>query len=310
MSGSIEKTIFIVETEDVKKYYRLGKNVVRALDGVDIRVPAGELRCLMGPSGSGKSTLLNLIGGLDKATAGRVIVQGREVSRMDQLHLSILRKLSVGFVFQIYNLLPTLTAAENVMLSMEFLNVPGPERNQRARELLEEVGMSHRLDHRPGQLSGGEQQRVSIARALANLPSVLLADEPTGNLDTKTGLEVIAVVKELTRKVGVTAIVSTHDPRIADTADSITYLRDGKVVSETAKMEGLGTCEEILLSPALKLSPEVAKIMADPLKKAMQAAEVSAGSIIHRMGADWEVVDTKPRGKVRVVHQTVVTIRA
>jgi putative ABC transport system ATP-binding protein len=209
--------------------YKMGDTFVDALRGVDLEIGRGEFVALVGPSGSGKSTVLNLIGGLDRPTSGEIWIDGTELSDSDEKTLTRHRRQRVGFVFQSFNLLPRLTAEENVALPLMFSGVPEKERGARARELLERVGLEARLAHRPTQLSGGEQQRVAIARALVSQPALLLADEPTGNLDTVTGLEIMRLLKELNQEYGLTLLVVTHDPEVAAFADRVVRLRDGQV---------------------------------------------------------------------------------
>jgi putative ABC transport system ATP-binding protein len=219
----------VVRTVGLTRRYKMGDAFVDALRGVDLTVARGEFVALMGPSGSGKSTVLNLVGGLDRPTSGQVWINGTELSASDELTLTRHRRQHVGFVFQSFNLLPRLTAEENVALPLMFGGVPEGERLARARALLERVGLGARLAHRPSELSGGEQQRVAIARALVGQPALLLADEPTGNLDTATGVEIMALLKELNREQGLTLLVVTHDPEVAAFASRIVKLRDGQV---------------------------------------------------------------------------------
>jgi ABC-type lipoprotein export system ATPase subunit len=219
----------VVRTVGLTRRYKMGDTFVDALRGVDLAVARGEFVALMGPSGSGKSTVLNLVGGLDQPTSGQVWINGTELSASDELTLTRHRRQQVGFVFQSFNLLSRLTAEENVALPLMFSGVPGDERLARARLLLERVGLGARLTHRPTELSGGEQQRVAIARALVGQPVLLLADEPTGNLDTVTGAEIMALLKELNREQGLTLLVVTHDSEVAAFADRIVKLRDGQV---------------------------------------------------------------------------------
>jgi putative ABC transport system ATP-binding protein len=229
----------VVRTVGLTRRYKMGDAFVDALRGVDLTIARGEFVALVGPSGSGKSTVLNLIGGLDRPTSGQVWINGIELSASDERTLTRHRRQHVGFVFQSFNLLPRLTAEENVALPLMFSGVPEKERRARARALLERVGLGPRLTHRPTQLSGGEQQRVAIARALVGQPALLLADEPTGNLDTATGAEIMALLKELNqdqrsarspdRGRGLTLLVVTHDPEVATFADRIVKLRDGQV---------------------------------------------------------------------------------
>jgi putative ABC transport system ATP-binding protein len=219
----------VVRTVGLTRRYKMGDAFVDALRGVDLTITRSEFVALVGPSGSGKSTVLNLIGGLDRPTSGQVWINGTELSASDERTLTRHRRQHVGFVFQSFNLLPRLTAEENVALPLMFSGVPEKERQARARALLERVGLGQRLTHRPTQLSGGEQQRVAIARALVGQPALLLADEPTGNLDTTTGAEIMALLKELNQEQGLTLLVVTHDPEVAAFADRIVKLRDGQV---------------------------------------------------------------------------------
>ncbi len=221
----------VVKTVDLEKEYRLGEVVVHALGGVSMELKKGEFVVVAGPSGSGKTTLLNLIGALDKPTRGKVYIDGKDLTAMNERELTRLRRSKIGFVFQFYNLIPVLTAFENIELPMIVAGVPKKKMQERTQELLEIIGLIDRANHRPDELSGGEQQRVAIARALANQPSIVLADEPTGDLDTATGSEVMEVLREMSKREKVTAIVVTHDPVIAEMADRILEMRDGKILS-------------------------------------------------------------------------------
>jgi len=221
-------TAALIRLEGATKIYRLGEVDVPALRGVDITVERGASLALMGPSGSGKSTLLHLLGLLDRPTAGRVMWDGQDVTGLRPNHLAELRGRHIGFVFQTFNLVPTLTAVENVELPLVFIGTAPRRRRARAVELLERLGLAKRLRHRPRQLSGGEQQRVSIARALAPDPELILADEPTGNLDSTTGREILGILGEL-RDQGKTVILVTHDPEAAATAKQTLRLRDGMI---------------------------------------------------------------------------------
>ncbi len=220
---------YVIITENLVEEYLLGKVVVPALRGVNLKIKRGEFAVIMGPSGSGKSTLLNLLGGLQKPTGGRVLINGVDLSTLNENQLAIFRRKNVGFVFQAYNLIPTLTAIENVELPMIFYNIPPNERKRRAEKLLHSLGLGDRLHHRPSELSGGEQQRVSIARALANNPEIILADEPTGNLDTKTGRRIMEEIVKVNRDFGKTIVMVTHDPEVAHFGDRIIHIRDGKI---------------------------------------------------------------------------------
>ncbi|MCD6358154.1 MAG: ABC transporter ATP-binding protein [Thermoprotei archaeon] len=207
----------------------MGNYIVKALDGVNLKIRRGEYVSIMGPSGAGKTTLFNMIGGLDRPTRGKVYIDEVDISKLDAYELAWLRARKIGYIFQTFNLIPVLTALENVMLPMIFAGVRREERIRKARELLERVGLGDRLYHRPTELSGGQQQRVAIARALANDPAIVLADEPTGNLDLQTGLEIINLLRQLNKERGVTIVTATHDLKMIDVSDRIVYLRDGKV---------------------------------------------------------------------------------
>ena len=220
---------YTVETEDLAKYYYMGKYVVKALDGINLKIRRGEYVSIMGPSGSGKTTLFNMIGGLDRPTRGKVYIDEVDISKLDAYELAWLRARKIGYVFQTFNLIPVLTALENVMLPMIFVGTPREQRIKKATELLTMVGLGDRLHHKPGELSGGQQQRVAIARALANDPAIVLADEPTANLDLQTGLEIINLLRTLNKEKGVTIVTATHDLKMIDVSDRIVYLRDGKV---------------------------------------------------------------------------------
>ena len=221
----------LVDIQGLKKVYEMGDQNVHALDGVDLEIPVGAFTVIMGPSGSGKSTLLYLIGGLDQASEGEIRVDGSVLGQMDENVLAEYRREKVGFVFQSFNLVSSLDALENVSLPMIFDDVPKEDRYARAADLLERVGLSDRGHHFPSQLSGGQQQRVAIARALVNHPSLVLCDEPTGNLDSESGLSVMGLLSDL-REIGCTLVVVTHDLRMKEYASQVVYLLDGRVVSE------------------------------------------------------------------------------
>jgi putative ABC transport system ATP-binding protein len=220
-----------VKIENVEKTYKLGEILVPALKNTNIELKKGEFVAVMGPSGSGKTTLLNLIGALDKPTKGKIYVDEKDLTTLKEKELTKLRRRTVGYIFQFYNLIPVLSAFENVELPMLIAGLPTKERQERARQLLETVGLAERGDHRPDELSGGEQQRVAIVRALANKPSVVLADEPTGDLDSKTGKEVMQALRDLSRNEGATVIVVTHDPMVANLANRIFEMRDGRIIT-------------------------------------------------------------------------------
>ncbi len=220
----------IIELKDVWKIYQMGDVEVVALSGLSLAVKKGEFVSIMGPSGSGKSTAMNMIGALDIPTKGQILLEGLDIAKFSESDLAQLRGRKIGFIFQQFNLIPTLTAIENIMLPMIFQNIPRQERVVRARKLLELVDLGDRIYHKPTELSGGQQQRVAIARSLANNPDVVLADEPTGNLDSKTGGTVMDFLKKLHETEGKTIIMVTHDEDIAKRADRIEYLLDGRVV--------------------------------------------------------------------------------
>jgi putative ABC transport system ATP-binding protein len=222
----------IVEAIELKKNYMLGKVPVEALRGVNLKVEKGEFLAVLGPSGSGKSTLLNLIGALDKPTDGTVLIEGVEISKLNDNQLADLRR-RIGFVFQFFNLIPRLTARQNVELPMAIAGLSRGEREKRAEELLEIVGLRERMSHKPSELSGGQQQRVAIARALANNPSFLLMDEPTGNIDSKSAYEIIQLVRRLNLEKNMTVIMVTHDQRLASEARRTVHMLDGVIAQET-----------------------------------------------------------------------------
>ncbi|MCD6219924.1 ABC transporter ATP-binding protein [Candidatus Calescamantes bacterium] len=219
----------VVRTRGVKRIYYLGKVRVEALKGIDMEVRRGEYISIMGPSGSGKSTLFNMIGGLDKPTEGRVYIDEVDVAQLDAYELAWLRCRKIGYIFQTFNLIPVMTALENVTLPMIFAGMNPDDAREKGVKLLERVGLGTRVHHKPFELSGGQQQRVAVARALANDPAIVLADEPTGNLDLKTGKEIINLLKTLNREKQVTIISATHDLKMIDVSDRIFWIRDGRI---------------------------------------------------------------------------------
>lgn len=220
-----------IRVSALKKHFQMGHATVRALDGVDLEIPAGSFTVVMGPSGSGKSTLLYLLGGLDRPSAGQIEVNGARLDQMDENQLALFRRKTVGFIFQSFNLIQSMTARENVGFPMQFAGIPARERDRHALQLLARVGLGDRSGHRPNELSGGQQQRVAVARALVNDPALILADEPTGNLDTSSGNSIMHLLAEL-HEQGRTVLVVTHDPRMTRFATHKIFLLDGKVVSE------------------------------------------------------------------------------
>ncbi len=219
----------IVRVTDVTKDFDLGKIVVKVLKGIDLSIETGKYVSIMGPSGSGKSTIFNMIGGLDKPTAGKVFIDEVDIAQLDAYELAWLRCRKIGYIFQTFNLIPVMTALENVTLPMTFGGMPGEASTERGMKLLRQVGLEGRHNHKPSELSGGQQQRVAVARALANSPAIILADEPTGNLDLATGEEVISLLKEMSANQGVTVISATHDFKMLNVSDQVIWIRDGKV---------------------------------------------------------------------------------
>lgn len=220
----------IIKLENVWKIYQLGKVELTALKGISLEVTPGAFVTIMGPSGSGKSTLLNMIGALDSPTRGKVFLKGEDISLLTEDQLSQLRGKTIGFVFQEFNLLPNLTAIENVMLPMIFQGTPLEKREEKAKELLRSLGLEDRISHQPAELSGGERQRVAIARAFANNPEMVIADEPTGNLDSITGKKIMEVLADFHQKQGKTMVVVTHDPHIAEYSEQIVNIKDGQII--------------------------------------------------------------------------------
>lgn len=219
----------IVRVTGVTKNFDLGKIVVEVLKGIDLEIEAGKYVSIMGPSGSGKSTLFNMIGGLDKPTTGKVFIDEVDIAQLDAYELAWLRCRKIGYIFQTFNLIPVMTALENITIPMTFAGVSNDDSLRRGMELLDQVGLSGRHAHRPSELSGGQQQRVAVARALANSPAIILADEPTGNLDLTTGEDIINLLKELSLERGVTVISATHDYKMLNVSDQVIWIRDGRI---------------------------------------------------------------------------------
>jgi len=230
----------IIKAESISKQYQMGNTAVQALSGIDINVEAGEFVSIMGPSGSGKSTLLHILGGIDHPTTGDVILGDKHYSQLSDKELTLIRRRRIGFVFQFFNLLPIMTAAENISLP---LLIDGESRSKcwaKADDMLKLVGLMDRRDHKPEQLSGGEQQRIAIARALVTQPDIVLADEPTGNLDSKTGEEIVKLLRQASTEIGQTIVMVTHDNHASSYADRIIFLKDGRVEGETRLTEENG----------------------------------------------------------------------
>ena len=237
---------WVIDARDLTKVYQMGEEVqVHALCGASMQVGAGELVAIMGPSGSGKSTLMNILGCLDQPTSGAYYLEGVAVDSLDDDELAQIRGNKIGFVFQTFNLLPRATALSNVVLPLIYSGMDGRQRRERAIAALEVVGLGDRLHHRPNELSGGQQQRVAIARALVNDPSIILADEPTGNLDSKSGMEIMAVVQRLNEERGITTIFVTHEPQIAQHTQRIIRISDGRIVDDQPVSDSLRASEQV-----------------------------------------------------------------
>jgi putative ABC transport system ATP-binding protein len=228
-----------VRAENLIRHYRMGESLIRAVDGISLNIPSGEFAAMLGSSGSGKSSLLNLLAGLDRPTSGSVMVEGSNLAQLSRDELARYRRHTVGIVFQAFNLIPTMSVIENVELPLRFAEVVPVQRRTQATEALQRVGLAARLQHRPTELSGGEQQRVALARALVNRPKLLLADEPTGNLDSKTGKEILDLLQDLNRNSGLTVIMVTHERDLADRyARRQIFLADGKIVGDENRAKG------------------------------------------------------------------------
>lgn len=230
----------IIELENVSKIYRMGNEKIYAVDNVSFDIKKGEFCCLLGTSGSGKSTLLNLMAGIEKATSGKIIIKGKNILKMNENGLARFRQRNLGFVFQAYNLINSMTALENVEFPLVFKRVPAKKRRKLAKEMLVKVGLGSRLDHKPKEMSGGQQQRVGIARAFVAVPEIVFADEPTGNLDTKTTIEVMELIKQMARDNNQTIVMVTHDRSLAAYADKIIHILDGKIQSVEVTDRGAG----------------------------------------------------------------------
>jgi ABC-type lipoprotein export system ATPase subunit len=237
----------IITSQNVDKAFHLGDQWVQALDQVNLDIPEGQFIAIMGPSGSGKSTLLYMLGGLDRPSAGEIIVAGQDITRLDGEELARFRRETIGFIFQAFHLVPSMTALENVALPGVFAGLPRDLRERRAIKLLTALGMADRLEHKPSELSGGQQQRVAIARALFNNPPIIMADEPTGALDSKTGQNVMRMLRWLCTKQGKTVVIVTHDPGVASYSDRMLQLKDGRITQDQSRLsaDGRRTTQEI-----------------------------------------------------------------
>jgi ABC-type lipoprotein export system ATPase subunit len=235
-----------IRSEDVRRHYRMGETVIRAVDGVSIEIQSGEFVALLGSSGSGKSSVLNLIAGLDRPTSGSVVVQDRDLAKLSREELAKYRLHVVGMVFQSFNLIASMTLAENVELPLRFAEVDRGKRQGLAREALERLGLKARMNHRPSELSGGEQQRAALARALINQPQLLLADEPTGNLDSHTGTEIMDMVRDFNQRLGMTVVMVTHERALAERyAQRLIFLADGKLIDDRQNVPASGHAEVV-----------------------------------------------------------------
>lgn len=266
----------MLELKHIKKYYQMGETTVKALDDVSLKIEDSEFVTIIGPSGSGKSTMMNIIGCLDIATEGEYFVDGKEISKFSENQLAFLRNKKMGFIFQGFNLLSNLNAYENVELPLIYQGVPHAERKKRVLESLEMVGMASRAKHKPTELSGGQQQRIAIARALATKPMCILADEPTGNLDTATGDEIMKILNDL-NKNGTTVIIITHNDEIAKNSKRVVRILDGKIESDTIKSEDYSEVDLKSL-PKPKVNKRAVKLKEDGSKNKI-ASEIEVGSV-------------------------------
>ncbi len=279
----------MIRVKNLYKIYRIGENRVRALNGVDFNIEKGEFCCIVGTSGSGKSTLLNMLAGLEKPTKGEIVIAGEHIEKKSESQLVVFRQAHVGFIFQSYNLLPNMTALENVALPLTFQGVDKKTRLKRAAAMLKMVGLAKYVKHKPGQMSGGQQQRVGIARALVVDPEIIFADEPTGNLDSNTSLEVMHLIQKIVRKKNQTLVMVTHDNYLAGFGDKIIHIRDGKILkiddnranhqaadAEAAQPEDTApSIEEVTWQPE-STAPNIEEVTAQPENTAMNTGEVTA----------------------------------
>ncbi len=303
---------FMVDTRGLSKTYKLAEGQVRidALKNVNIRIERGAFAVMIGPSGSGKTTFLNMVSGLDTPTKGDVFIGGLNITKGDRDFLNILRQETIGFIHQTWNLVPLLTALENTELPLEMAGVDPSDRRERAEQVLERVGLKDRMHHRPIELSGGEQQRVGIARALVFNPPLVLADEPTANLDAKTGLEIIALMKELQEEKKSTLLVSTHDPKITAEADLVIYLRDGGVVNEEIQMPDIKPAKTVRLKSEHRLTQEMMDILNRFVRDEIIGQRLEKGDGLDAVEMPFKVVETDPPGRVRIMRPTDVMIES
>ncbi len=252
----------LIHVKDIRKVYRVDKERVVALNRINLEIEQGEICCILGTSGSGKSTLLNIMAGLEKPTKGSVLIGKQDIAQMTEKQLALFRQLNIGFIFQSYNLMPTMTAVENVALPLMFKGIARKERNKEAKKMLKRVNLGSRLSHKPTQMSGGQQQRVGIARAFVAKPKIVFADEPTGNLDSKTTTEVMEMIVRMARRYHETLILVTHDQEIAQYADRIIHLVDGNIVSDKPNQSIIAAepeTEKTAVEKNVDLAAEVAK---------------------------------------------------
>lgn len=269
----------VIEIKNVRKVYRMGNERICAVDDVSFEIRKGEFCCLLGTSGSGKSTLLNLMAGIEKASGGQILIKGKDIRKMSEKQLAKFRQKYLGFVFQSYNLLNSMTALENVEFPLVFKRVPAKKRRRMAKDMLTKVGLGGRINHRPKQMSGGQQQRVGIARAFVAKPEIVFADEPTGNLDTKTTMEVMKLIKQIARDSHQTIVMVTHDPRLADFADKIIHILDGKIQSVELIEHPIDAFPELQEQTAAAEEPDTKQSEAkEPQKGALGDAQESAHS--------------------------------
>ncbi len=301
---------FMVETNNVSKIYTMGSGKkeieIAALKDITLKIEQGAFVVLVGPSGSGKTTLLNLIGGLDKPTEGNIKISGLDITRADRFFMNLIREETIGYIHQTYNLITLLSALENVELPMDMVGIDAHDRRRRAIDVLNKVGLGNRGSHRPYELSGGEQQRVGIARALVFDPPLVLADEPTANLDTKTGIEIIELMRDLNEKEGTTFIVSTHDMKITEVADLIIYLRDGKIVGEDVVKKDIELAKKLIIKPKTHLSNSILNIIYNDIRTNLIDLTVEEGQRRKIMGMEFELKETIPHGRVKITRETQI----